>query len=61
MDIDWFSIMAEEWPERRAAILAWLHDDNFNDEGVAKESLKRNDEHCLGRQSSYSHSLGSTL
>lgn len=41
MDIDWFSMMSEEWPERRAAILEWLDDSNFNEKNIAKRSLQR--------------------
>lgn len=41
MDTDWFSMMADEWPERRAAILDWLDNNNFDEEGIAKHSLQR--------------------
>lgn len=41
MDIDWFSMMSEEWPERRAAISNWLEEDNFDHKGVAKKRLQR--------------------
>lgn len=41
MDTDWFSMMADEWPERRAAIIDWLDNNNFDEEGNAKHSLQR--------------------
>lgn len=38
-DTAWFSILEDEWPARRDAILAWLDDANFDHRGVAKRSL----------------------
>ncbi len=34
-----FSITADEWPNRRAAIAAWLGPDNFAPDGTARQSL----------------------
>jgi RimJ/RimL family protein N-acetyltransferase len=38
-DTAMFSILAEEWPARRDAIAAWLEDENFGPDGVAKRPL----------------------
>jgi len=38
-DSSYFSILAEEWPARRAAIEAWLDDSNFDAQGRARASL----------------------
>lgn len=38
-DTAWFSIVAEEWPARRDAILAWLDPANFGPDGRALRSL----------------------
>jgi RimJ/RimL family protein N-acetyltransferase len=38
-DLAWYSILAHEWPERRAAIEAWLADDNFDERGRARSRL----------------------
>jgi RimJ/RimL family protein N-acetyltransferase len=38
-DTAWFSILDEEWPGRRDAILRWLDDGNFDHRGVARRSL----------------------
>jgi RimJ/RimL family protein N-acetyltransferase len=35
----WFSILAEEWPSRRDALLAWLDDGNWGADGRPKRSL----------------------
>lgn len=32
-DTAWFSIIDQEWPAVKAAFLAWLSDDNFDDQG----------------------------
>lgn len=32
-DIAWFSILQEEWPQRRQALLRWLAPDNFDEAG----------------------------
>jgi len=40
-DSAYFSILQEEWPERRNAIAAWLEDSNFGPDGQAKQSLKK--------------------
>jgi RimJ/RimL family protein N-acetyltransferase len=37
----WHSILADEWPARRAAISAWLADENFDDQGRAIARLQR--------------------
>lgn len=34
-----FSLIDSEWPERKGAILDWLADENFDDNGVARSSL----------------------
>jgi RimJ/RimL family protein N-acetyltransferase len=38
-DQAWYSILADEWPERRAAIAAWLADENFDQHGRARSRL----------------------
>ena len=38
-DTAWFSILAEEWPERRDAILGWLDAANWDGQGRPKQSL----------------------
>lgn len=38
-DTAWFSILAEEWPERRARIAAWLDDANWGADGAPRRSL----------------------
>ncbi len=38
-DTAWYSILDHEWPEIREIIKAWLADDNFDDQGIAKTSL----------------------
>jgi RimJ/RimL family protein N-acetyltransferase len=38
-DTAFFSILADEWPHRRDALLAWLDPANFDTEGNAKRSL----------------------
>ncbi|MBS7810594.1 GNAT family N-acetyltransferase [Roseococcus sp. XZZS9] len=38
-DTDWFSILEDEWPSRRAAIEAWLDDANWDPQGRPKASL----------------------
>lgn len=40
-DTAFFSILDEEWPTRRDAILAWLDDSNFDPNGQARQSLRR--------------------
>lgn len=35
----WYSIIADEWPSRRDAILAWLDASNFAPDGTAKRGL----------------------
>lgn len=39
-DTAWFSILAEEWPEQREAIEAWLDDGNWDAAGRPKRSLR---------------------
>lgn len=39
-DTAFFSILDDEWPERRDAILAWLDPSNFDATGTARTSLK---------------------
>lgn len=38
-DTDYFSILAEEWPPCRDAILAWLDDANVGPDGTTRRSL----------------------
>ncbi len=38
-DTDWFSITDGEWPRVRAALEAWLDDDNFDDMGGQRTRL----------------------
>ena len=38
-DTAMFSIVGDEWPARRDAILAWLDDSNFAPDGTARRSL----------------------
>ena len=38
-DTDWFSIVGEEWPRCRDAVLAWLDPANFAPDGTALRSL----------------------
>jgi RimJ/RimL family protein N-acetyltransferase len=38
-DVAWYSILAAEWPARRAAITAWLADENFDKHGRARSRL----------------------
>ena len=40
-DTAWFSIVDDEWPARRAAFEAWLHSDNFDQEGRQRTPLGR--------------------
>ena len=40
-DTAMFSILAEEWPDRREAIAAWLDDSNFGPDGAPRRSLRR--------------------
>src|SRR5215469_1846863 len=38
-DTAWYSILDDEWPEVRANIAHWLHDNNFDRDGKARGSL----------------------
>ena len=38
-DTDWYSIVGDEWPVCRDALLAWLHTSNFAPDGTAIHSL----------------------
>ena len=38
-DTDWYSIVGEEWPSRRDALLGWLDPANFGPDGTAKRGL----------------------
>jgi RimJ/RimL family protein N-acetyltransferase len=40
-DTDWYGLLAEEWPPRRAAIAAWLDAANFDDAGRERRKLAR--------------------
>jgi RimJ/RimL family protein N-acetyltransferase len=39
-DVAWFSLLAAEWPARKAALETWLADSNFTPEGIAIQRLK---------------------
>jgi RimJ/RimL family protein N-acetyltransferase len=39
LDQAWHSILAAEWPASRAAITAWLADENFDEHGRARKRL----------------------
>ena len=38
-DTDWYSIVGDEWPNRRDALLAWLDPGNFAPDGTARRGL----------------------
>jgi RimJ/RimL family protein N-acetyltransferase len=38
-DTAWFSMLADEWPPAREAILAWLAPDNFDSDGTARRGI----------------------
>lgn len=38
-DIAWFAMLRNEWPIHKKLLLAWLDDQNFDENGVAKASL----------------------
>jgi RimJ/RimL family protein N-acetyltransferase len=38
-DTDWYSIVEDEWPPCRDALLAWLGPDNFAPDGTARRGL----------------------
>lgn len=38
-DTAWFSIIDEEWPEVRNALVSWLSSDNFDNQGQQRHSL----------------------
>ena len=38
-DTDWYSIIEDEWPSRRDALLAWLAPENFAPDGTARRGL----------------------
>jgi RimJ/RimL family protein N-acetyltransferase len=40
-DVAWFAMLSDEWPARRAALEAWLADDNFGPDGRALRPLGR--------------------
>ena len=40
-DTAWFSLLAEEWPERRAAFASWLAPENFDARGRQRSPLAR--------------------
>jgi RimJ/RimL family protein N-acetyltransferase len=39
LDQAWHSILAAEWPARRAALQAWLADENFDEHGIARSRM----------------------
>jgi hypothetical protein len=38
-DTDWYSIIEDEWPRCRDALLAWLDPSNFAPDGTALHGL----------------------
>ena len=38
-DSDWYSIIEDEWPSRRDALVTWLSPENFAPDGTAKRGL----------------------
>ena len=38
-DSDWYSIIEDEWPSRRDALLGWLAPENFAPDGTALRGL----------------------
>jgi RimJ/RimL family protein N-acetyltransferase len=38
-DSDWYSIIEDEWPSRRDALVAWLAPENFAPDGTARRGL----------------------
>lgn len=38
-DTDWYSIIEDEWPSRRDALLTWLSAENFAPDGTARRGL----------------------
>ena len=40
-DVAWHSMLADEWPSHKAALLAWLDDNNFDSNGFARSTLAR--------------------
>jgi hypothetical protein len=38
-DTDWYSIVGDEWPRCRDALLAWLDPANFGADGTALHGL----------------------
>ncbi|TPK20064.1 GNAT family N-acetyltransferase [Mesorhizobium sp. B2-5-9] len=38
-DVAWHSMLADEWPSHKAALLAWLDDNNFDANGTARSTL----------------------
>ncbi|KAG4094219.1 GCN5-related N-acetyltransferase [Neocallimastix lanati (nom. inval.)] len=39
-DTAWFSIIDSEWEDKKRRLLTWLSDDNFDENGKQKQSLK---------------------
>jgi RimJ/RimL family protein N-acetyltransferase len=40
-DTAWYALLAEEWPERRAALADWLAPDNFDEAGRQRRPLAK--------------------
>lgn len=38
-DTAWYAMLDSEWPRRKAALEAWLSPDNFDEQGVQRQSL----------------------
>lgn len=55
-DVAWHSMLADEWPQHKAALKAWLSDGNFRPDGSAQRSLNEIREHL--RDSEQPHAAG---
>ncbi|MBZ9725806.1 GNAT family N-acetyltransferase [Mesorhizobium sp. CO1-1-11] len=47
-DVAWHSMLADEWPSHKAALLAWLDDNNFDATGIARSTLAEIRERAQG-------------
>ncbi len=46
-DTAWFSMVDAEWPSRKAALDAWLAEDNFDEQGRQRRTLEQCREACV--------------
>lgn len=49
-DTDWYSIIDEDWPACRDALLAWLDPSNFDPDGTARRGLAELRAHTAARR-----------